>query len=84
MDCSLPSSSVRGILQARILESVAIPFLQGILLNRGLNLGLLHCRQILYRLSHQESPNSISNCYYFFNMKVLNFNCHLNSSTLYF
>ena len=26
MDCSLPSSSARGILQARILEWVAIPF----------------------------------------------------------
>ena len=26
MDCSLPGSSVYGILQARILESVAIPF----------------------------------------------------------
>ena len=26
MDCSLPGSSVHGILQARILERVAIPF----------------------------------------------------------
>ena len=26
MDCSLPGSSVHGLLQARILESVAIPF----------------------------------------------------------
>ena len=26
MDCSLPGSSVQGILQARILEWVAIPF----------------------------------------------------------
>ena len=26
MDCSLPGSSVRGILQARILKWVAIPF----------------------------------------------------------
>ena len=29
MDCSLPSSSVYGILQARILEWVAIPFSRG-------------------------------------------------------
>ena len=29
MDCSLPSSSVHGILQARILEWVAIPFSRG-------------------------------------------------------
>ena len=30
--------------------------LQGIFLTQGLNLGFLHCRQILYRLSHQGSP----------------------------
>ena len=29
MDCSLPGSSVHGILQARILEEVAIPFSRG-------------------------------------------------------
>ena len=29
MDCSLPVSSVHGILQARILELVAIPFSMG-------------------------------------------------------
>ena len=29
MDCSLPGSSVHGILQARILESVSIPFSRG-------------------------------------------------------
>ena len=32
-------------------------FLQGIFLIQGLNLGLLHYRQILYRLSHQGSPH---------------------------
>ena len=30
--------------------------LQGIFLTQGLNPGLLHCRQILYQLSHQGSP----------------------------
>ena len=29
---------------------------QGIFLSQGSNPGLLHCRQMLYRLSHQESP----------------------------
>ena len=29
MDCSLPGFSVHGILQARILEGVAIPFSRG-------------------------------------------------------
>ena len=37
-----------GIIQARILEWVAMPYLQGIFLTHGPNLGLLHCRQILY------------------------------------
>ena len=33
--------------------------LQGIFLTQGLNLSLLHCRQILYHLSHQGSKNAI-------------------------
>ena len=33
-----------------------LPFLQGIFLTQGSNLGLLHCRQILYHLNHQGSP----------------------------
>ena len=52
-DCSPQSSSVRGISRARILEQIAI--LQEIFQTQGLNLGLLHCRQILYHLSHQGS-----------------------------
>ena len=32
--------------------------LQGIFLTQGLNLDLLHCRQILYRLSHWEDFHS--------------------------
>ena len=31
--------------------------LQGIFLTQGSNLGLPHCRQILYHLSHQQSPS---------------------------
>ena len=42
MDCSLPGSSVHGVLQARILEWVAIPFFFPAL---GSNLRLLHCKQ---------------------------------------
>ena len=48
-----------GILQARILEwsGVAgiLKILQGIFPTQELNPGLLHCRQILYYLSHQGS-----------------------------
>ena len=48
LDCSPPDSSVHGILQAWILEWVAIPFSRESALPN-----LPHCRQILYRLSHQ-------------------------------
>ena len=51
MDCSPPGFSVHGISQVRIWEWVAISFN---FLTQGLNLGLLHCRQILYHLSQQE------------------------------
>ena len=34
-------------------------FLQGIFPTQGLNLGLVHCRQTLYPLSHQQWPISI-------------------------
>ena len=47
-------ASLHGILQARILEWVAIPFSSGSSLMQELNLGLLHCKQILYHLSHQK------------------------------
>ena len=47
VDNSPPGSSVLGILQARILERVVMPS-QGIFPTQGSNLGLLHCRQILY------------------------------------
>ena len=53
---SPPDSSVHGISQARILEWVAVPFTRGSSRPKEWNSGLLHCRQILYCLSHQESP----------------------------
>ena len=37
------------------LEWGAVPF-SGVLPNQGSNPGLLHCRQVLYQLSHQGSP----------------------------
>ena len=40
-----PGSSVHGILQARILEWVAIPLLQGIFPAQRSDPGLLHCRR---------------------------------------
>ena len=57
--CSPSGCSVHGILQARTLQWVAISFLQGLFLTQGSNPGLLHCRQILYHLSHQGSPKKL-------------------------
>ena len=54
MDCTPPGSSVHGILQARILEWIAMSF------SRDLNLGLLRCRQVccccFYHLGYQGIP----------------------------
>ena len=46
LDCSLPDSSVHGILQARILGWVAVSFSRGIFLTQGSNRSLLHGKQI--------------------------------------
>ena len=53
MDGSPPGSSVHGISQARVLEWVAMPVSRGIFPTQGSNPGLLHCRQVLYCLSHR-------------------------------
>ena len=53
--CSPPGSSVHGILQARILEWVAISVFQGVFPTHGSNPSLPHIRQIPYHLSHQGS-----------------------------
>ena len=54
MDCSLPGSSVYGILQGRILQGCH-SLLQGIFLIQGSNSGRLHCRWTFHCLSHQGS-----------------------------
>ena len=54
MDYSPPGSSVHGILQARILECVAIPFSRGSSCLRDET--WVSRRWILYHLSHQGSP----------------------------
>ena len=56
-DCGSPGFSYYGILQARILEWVSIPFFRGSSRTQGSNPGLSHFRQILYHLSHQGSPH---------------------------
>ena len=55
-----PGSSAHGILQARILEWVTIPFSRGIFPTQGSNPGLLrllHCRRILYCWATSEAPS---------------------------
>jgi len=51
-----PRTIVHGILQARILDWVAVPFSRGSFPTQGWNPGLSHCRWILYQLSHQGTP----------------------------
>ena len=61
--CDPMDYTVHGILQARTLEWVLIPFFQGIFPTQGSNPGLPYCRQILYQLSHKGS-NSKRYCLY--------------------
>ena len=53
MDCSLPGSSVHGIFPGNSTGVDCHFLLQGIFPTQGSNPGLPHCRQMLYRLSHQ-------------------------------
>ena len=59
IDCSPPGSSVHGILQARILESVAMPSSRGSSQPRdGVHVSYISCisRQVLYHQHHLGSP----------------------------
>ena len=53
MDCSPPGSSVHGDSPGKNTGVGCHAFLQGIFPTQGSNPGLLHCRRILYCLSHQ-------------------------------
>ena len=55
-DRSPPGSSVHGDSSGKNIGVACHVLLQGIFPTQGLNQGLLHCRWILYRLSHQRSP----------------------------
>ena len=59
MNCSLPGSSVHEILQARILEWVAMPFSRGIFLTQGSNpVSYVFCigRWVFYHWRYLGSP----------------------------
>ena len=59
MDGSLPGSAVHGIFPGKNTGVGYHFLLQGIFPTQGSNPGLLHCRQTLYRLSHQGSLKEI-------------------------
>ena len=56
MDCSMPDSSVLRDSPGKNTGVGCHALLQGIFPTQVLNLGLPHCRWILYCLSHQISP----------------------------
>ena len=59
VNCSLPGSSVHGDSPGKNTGVGCHTLLQGISRTQGSNLGLLHCRWILFLLSHQGSPGGI-------------------------
>ena len=60
MGCSLPGSSVHGDSPGKTTGVGCHAHLQGIFPIQGSNPGLLHCRRILYHLSHQGSPEPMN------------------------
>ena len=58
MNGSQPDSSVHGDSPGKNTGVSRHVLLQGIFPTQGLNSSLLHCREILYHLSQQESPGN--------------------------
>ena len=60
MDCSTPGLPIHHQLlelaQIHVHLVGSLSLLQGMFLTQGSNPGLLHCRQILYKLSQKGSP----------------------------
>ena len=54
--CDPMDYTVHGILQVQNTGVGSLSLLRGIFPTQGLNPGLLHCRWILYQLSHKGSP----------------------------
>ena len=59
MDCSLSDSSVHGDSPGKNTRVGYHALLQGIFPTQGSNPGLMHCRWILYHLSHQGSKRTL-------------------------
>ena len=71
MDYSLPGSSVHRDSPGKNTGVGCHALLQGIFPTKGSYPGLLHCRWILYQLSHQGSPQGPID-EYFYNFVVEN------------
>ena len=63
MGCSLSGSSIHGVFPGKSAGVDCHFLLQGIFPTQESNPGLLHCRQTLYRLSHQGSPGKFTGCH---------------------
>ena len=64
MHFSLPDSSLHGNSPGKYTGVSSSAFLQGLFPTQGSNPGLLHCRRILYCLSHQGSFLDLPVFYY--------------------
>ena len=73
--CDPPGSSVLGDSPGKNIGVGCHALLQGIFPIQGSNPGFPHCRQILYRLSHQGSPYSLSK-FQLYN-SVINYSHHV-------
>ena len=80
MDCSLLGSSVHGILQARILEWVAISFSRG-----GTHVSCGSCigRQILYQWVTSGAPFSSKTTYIYWFLVFFFFKCGISFQSSY-
>ena len=70
-NCSLPGFSVLGDSLGKNTGAGCRALLQGIFPTQRSNPGLLHCRQILYLLSHQGSPRILEWVVYPFSRNLL-------------
>ena len=61
---SLPGSSVHGDFPSKNTGVGSHSILQGIFQTQELNQDLVHCTQILYQMSYQESPNKGQDLYF--------------------
>ena len=66
MNCNPPDSFVHGDSPGKNTGMGCHALLQGIFPTQGSNAGLLHCRWILYQLSHQGSPRILEWVVYHF------------------